>query len=240
MKRCCMNKIVDFHTHILPEMDDGSSSAEMSAEMLREEFRQGIGSVILTPHFYANHDKPERFLARRQRAFEKLLEAVGESADVPKLLLGAEIHYFDGMSDCEYLDEFVIEGTNCVLVEMPSRHWDERLLVEIASIYPKRRLMPIIAHVDRHLPSVGGKRVFERLASLPVMIQVNAEFFLNFSSKRLALRMLSEGKIHFIGSDCHNLKDRKPNLGPALDAVKRRLGEEFLGTLYSAQTKIKL
>ncbi len=235
-----MNKIVDFHTHILPKMDDGSPSSDISCEMLREEFRQGVETVILTPHFYANHDKPEKFLERRRRSFERLCEKIGKSADVPKLILGAEIHYFDGISDCEYLDDFVIQGTDCVLVEMPMRHWDERLLVEIAGIYPKQKLMPIIAHVDRYLPLIGGRRVFERLASLPVMVQVNSEFFLNFSTKRLALRMLSEEKIHFIGSDCHNMNDRKPNLGMALDIIKRRLGENSLETVYSHQTKINL
>ncbi len=233
-----MNRIVDFHTHILPKMDDGSRSVEMSVEMLREEFRQGVKTVVLTPHFYANHDKPERFLERRTASFERLCGAIGDEQDLPRLVLGAEVHYFDGISDCEYLDKFVVEGTNCILIEMPTRQWDERLLVEMASIYPKRRLIPVIAHVDRYLPRIGGGKVFERLASLPVMIQVNAEFFSNFSTKRLALRMLSEGKIHLIGSDCHNMKTRKPDIESALNVIKRKSYERYLEAVYASQNKL--
>ena len=60
-----MDRRVDFHSHILPGVDDGSRSVEESLEMLRAVARQGIGTVVATPPFYANHDTPERFLRRR-------------------------------------------------------------------------------------------------------------------------------------------------------------------------------
>ena len=56
------------------------------------------------------------------------------------------------------------------------------------------------------------------------MIQANAEFFLNKRTAPLAMRMLAAEQIHLLGSDCHNLKDRKPNLGDAVHVIEKRLG----------------
>ena len=45
--------MIDFHSHILPEMDDGSKDAKMSLAMLQMEREQGVTEVVFTPHFYA-------------------------------------------------------------------------------------------------------------------------------------------------------------------------------------------
>ena len=112
--------LIDFHTHILPCLDDGSKSVEMSLSMLREETEQGVRHVVLTPHFYARHDDPDRFLASREAAAEALKAAVAEVPGLPTLHLGAEVAYFRGMSDCEILRDFCIGRTECILVELPN------------------------------------------------------------------------------------------------------------------------
>ena len=63
-----MSGIIDFHSHILPGIDDGSGSVEESAAMLRQEAAQGINHVIATPHFYARYDDPAVFLEARAQA----------------------------------------------------------------------------------------------------------------------------------------------------------------------------
>ena len=64
--------MIDFHTHILPGMDDGSKDVRESVSMLRLEGKRGIDTVCLTPHFYAEQNSPEQFLERRKRAWQKL------------------------------------------------------------------------------------------------------------------------------------------------------------------------
>ena len=66
--------VTDFHTHVLPGMDDGSASLSESIAMLREAFQQGITHVVATPHFYPQKDSPEEFLRRRQVAEDRLRE----------------------------------------------------------------------------------------------------------------------------------------------------------------------
>ena len=100
--------ITDFHTHVLPGVDDGSASVEESLALLQMEAEQGIGQVVATPHFYANHDTPERFLQRRERAEATLREALTGKPDMPELFMGAEVYFFPGMSDSDALNELTI------------------------------------------------------------------------------------------------------------------------------------
>ena len=71
-----MPMVVDFHSHLLPLVDDGSKSIDESIALLRMEAEQGIRRVIATPHFYPQHDSPERFLKRREMAERELREAM--------------------------------------------------------------------------------------------------------------------------------------------------------------------
>ena len=75
------NGMVDFHTHILPGIDDGSRKTEESLELLRLERKMGVDTVVLTPHFYADENCPARFLERRSRAWDRLREQLEHSED---------------------------------------------------------------------------------------------------------------------------------------------------------------
>ena len=68
---------IDFHTHILPGMDDGAETVQQSIKMLRMLRKQGVDRVALTPHFYAHRESVDSFLDRRQTAFEQLQKAIG-------------------------------------------------------------------------------------------------------------------------------------------------------------------
>lgn len=217
--------MVDFHSHILPRIDDGSSSVEESLAMLRASKEQGIREILLTPHFYPQHSNPDRFLEKRSRAFHRLTEAMDPGETLPALRLGAEVYFYPNMSHSEDLQKLRIEGTDCVLVEMPMGPWTDRMYRELEEIYMNQGLMPIVAHVDRYLGRFRDHGIPDRLAQLPVLVQANASFFLR-SSK--GMQMLRQRQIHVLGSDCHNTADRAPNLGEAVRRIERKLGKEAL------------
>ena len=223
-----MSVVMDAHSHILPGIDDGSKSLEQSLAMLRMEAEQGVGRVIATPHFYPQHDSPERFLARRARAEEKLREEMTKHAGLPEVYVGAEVYYFNKMGESDLLSELTIAEKRCILIEMPHAPWTDAMYRELENIYVKRDLIPIVAHVDRYIGRFRTFGIPQRLAELPVMVQANAEFFLNRSTASLALRMLKQDRVHLLGSDCHNLDSRKPNMKGALDLIVKRLGEDAL------------
>lgn len=230
--------LTDFHSHILPGVDDGSKSVEQSLEMLRMEAAQGIRRVIATPHFYPRHDSPERFLRRRAEALNRLQEAMEIEEGLPQIELAAEIYFFSGISDSEVLSQLTIGQKRCILLEMPHSPWTDSMYRELEGICVKQGLTPVIAHVDRYIRPFKSYGIPERLKELPVLVQANAEFFLSSSTRRMALRMLKKGQIHVLGSDCHNLKDRKPNLGDAVRLIQERLGPEHLDWIRTHEQEI--
>lgn len=220
--------LTDFHSHILPGMDDGSQSVEESLRLLRLEADQGIGHVVATPHFYPRHDTPDSFLRRRAEAMERLEAAMAGHMDLPQISLGAEVYFFPGISESEVLSQLTIGEKRCILLEMPWSPWTESMYREIEGICVKQELTPVIAHVDRYIRPFRTRDIPQRLGEMPVIVQANAEFFISKSTRYMALRMLKAGQIHVIGSDCHNLKDRKPNLDAAVRIIRDRLGEAYL------------
>lgn len=229
--------IIDFHSHILPGADHGSKSVEESLEMLRMTKEQGIDAVVATPHFYADEDYPEEFLTRRNIAKDKLLEAMA-GKDLPKLYYGAEVAYYRGMSRSEALKDLAIEGTNAILVEMPMTKWTDVMYQELEDIRMNLGLIPIIAHVDRYLTPLRDFGIPDRLAELPVLVQANASFFLKKNMAKKAKKLLAKDMIHLLGSDTHNLDDRAPNLGDALEIIEESLGFEALERIKSWQDEV--
>lgn len=216
--------IVDFHSHILPSIDDGSKSVEMSLQMLQEEARQGVEVVCLTPHFYPSHDKPDRFLEKRQEAYQKLTEQL--TNDLPKLVLGAEVYYFHGISQWQGLKDFAIENTNYVLIEMPMPPWTKQMVEEIDMIYSNLGLRPIMAHIDRYIQPFRTHGILKMLEGMNVLVQANASFFLEKKTSRFARKLLKQEVIHVLGSDVHNLDSRPVNMLEALEKIERKLGKE--------------
>ena len=223
--------ITDFHSHVLPGIDDGSKSVEESVAMLRMEAAQGISRVVATPHFYARYESPDGFLQKRDASEKVLRAAMVRENDLPELFIGAEVYYYRGISESEFLPQLAIRGTNCVLIEMPPSPWEDSMYRELVKIREKRGLLPIIAHIDRYIAPFRTFGIPERLEELPVLVQANAEFFLERATARLAMKLLKADKIQLLGSDCHNLKSRKPDLGEAMKQIERKLGKPILEKL---------
>lgn len=212
--------MLDIHSHILPKMDDGSKSVEMSLEMLRASKEQGITTMVSTSHFYADSESPEQFLRRRRHAIERLKEQFSDP--VPQIRLGAEVLYFPGIAQSEAVRELAIEGTSLILIEMPFSPWSEKIFDELISFRYNSRLQIVLAHVERYR-GIQSRAIYEKLFDLPFYFQCNAEAFTSFSSRRLALRLLDNGLLHFLGTDCHNITSRPPNMDEAKKVIEKKL-----------------
>lgn len=221
----------DFHTHILPGIDDGSSCVEESLAMLRMEAEQGIGRVLATPHFYPRYETPDSFLTKREQAQKVLREAMVGQPDLPELEVGAEVYYFRGISEMDCLKDLAIVGTDYILIEMPMAPWQDTFFRELIQIRERRGLIPVIAHIDRYITPLRTFGIPRKLEELPVLVQANASFFLKGSTSSMAMKMLRSDQIHLLGSDCHNLDSRKPNLGEARSRIEHKLGPTVLQRL---------
>lgn len=230
--------VVDFHSHILPGMDDGSQSPEESLAMLRETGAQGICHIVATPHFDPHRDTPEDFLARRRACAAMLREAAGNREDLPQVHLGAEVRFFSGMAQSDCLPSLTIGQTSFLLIEMPHAPWSDSLYRELEEIHTCQGLIPVIAHVDRYIRPFQTHRIPEKLEALPVLVQANAGFFLKRTTRKMGLSMLRKGQIHLIGSDCHNLTTRRPNMGSARKIIQAGIGESAFVQIHRYEQKI--
>lgn len=224
--------MIDMHSHFLPEIDDGSDSIETSLGMLLESYSQGVDLIAATPHFYADEDDPESFLARRNDAYDRLQAAMASVREsFPRILLGAEILYFPGMSVADELYEMRLGGAPLLLIEPPMIPWTDSMLDEIELTGRNLHCIPMIAHVDRYMYMLRDNSLIDRLGQRRLLTQVNASFFIRPMSRPFALELLRDDRIHFIGSDCHNMGERAPNMGTAAEIIAENGEADKLETL---------
>lgn len=223
--------MIDFHSHILPGIDDGSRNVKMSLGMIEALGRQGVDTICATSHFYVTQRTPEHFLERRQEAYE-LLEPVLND-DAPRILLGAEVLYFPGISRLESLPKLCLEGTDVLLLEMPFTEWQEYWVREVQDLALGGEFTILMAHIERYYAR-QPRQVWDRLLELDVLMQANADYFLQqdsifrFRNRNSAVKLLREGRIHLLGTDTHNLTSRPPRMKEARDVIREELGKRAL------------
>lgn len=220
--------MIDWHTHILPEMDDGSHDVAESISMIHMLVSQGIGTVMATPHFYANDETVDSFLDRRKKALELLKAELPD--DPPEIRLGAEVKYYQGISRMPGLKALRIEGSKLLLLEMPVSSWTDYMVRELVEMSGKSNTRIVLAHIERYL-NLQKQSVWKRLYDSGILMQVNASFITELASKRKAISLLKEGKIHFVGSDCHNMTSRSPQIGRAFEIIQKKLGDEYISQM---------
>lgn len=219
-------QIIDFHSHVLPGIDDGSKNLETSLEMLRKSKESGVDIMVATPHFYADCDRVESFLEKRSGAFDVVSGYL--SFDTPKLLLGAEVAFFDGIGKAEKINELTIKGTDILLLEMPFKAWDENEISQVKYLISKRKLNIIIAHLERYMKIPGNASGISSLLDLPVTVQINAGSLIDKKGRSHLIRMFKQGKAHLLGSDCHGINHRPPNLMEGRGILEKKAGSECL------------
>lgn len=230
--------MIDIHSHVLPGIDDGSQNPEMSIEMLRESYKQGIDTVVATPHFYIKHDTVDSFLKKRNNAYNILMESLKDEKEIPGIYLGAEIFYFNGISKIEGLEKMCINNTNYILLEMPFSKWNSRVFQEVEDIIYNRRLVPVIAHLERFVAFQKGTDNIERLVGMKVIPQMNGEHLLSFFTKGKALKWIDSGIIRLLGSDMHNTSSRPQNLGQACEIIIKKFGNEAIDDIINTSKTV--
>ena len=230
-----MKEYFDIHTHVLPHNDDGSSSCAESIEMLMALYSQGVTRVAMTPHFKASVDEPEKFLKRRQATAERFLNRLHELSandaeilnNLPDIYLGAEVAFFNAMSNVDALRDMCLSGTDYLLVEMPFDRWTIAMVDELRALMKKQGIIPIIAHIDRYFTCFKDS-IVDKMLEAGMKIQINADAFLSFWTRRRSLELLAAGRVHFIGSDSHNMAKRAPNIKEAIIEIEKRVGASAL------------
>ena len=228
--------MIDFHSHCLPEIDDGAKDVNMSIEMLHDSFLQGVRTVVATPHCYLkDEDYIDEFIEKRNNSYNILTEAVkNQDKPCPEIILGCEFHPMKEISDVEVLKKLCIGNTDYLLVEMPYRQWKESHF-ELLHSLSVHGITPIMAHIERYWDK---RELFSNLYSLDVAYQINAESFIDKRDRKNVEKLFSEGAVNIIGSDMHDTKVRKSYMQDAKKQIEMLYGEERFSYLMSNASKI--
>ena len=216
--------MVDIHCHILPDVDDGSKSWEMTAEMCRIAIADGVTHIVATPHCN------DEFAYDRNRCAEMMGELYELAGGKLTFSLGCDFHFsYENIADAlENPHRYTIEGTNYMLVELSDFGINAAVreqLEELAVL----GVVPIVTHPERNrllLTRPGMVLDFVRQGCL---VQVTANALTGFwgdGPRKMAEMLLKRGAVHVIASDAHDPHRRVPRLSKAHDLVAKFAGAE--------------
>lgn len=212
--------MIDLHTHLLPQIDDGAYDAEESIEMIKDSISQGVSTIAATPHCrLRDNEDIEKFIAYREKSWNSLKkEMEKENLDIGDIVLGAEVYLDHDVSTYQDLSKLCLGDTNYIMLEFPHSGYSSIMSEWVYSV-TLRGLKPIVAHVERY---ESYEKIMEDLNGLEVIYQLNASSFLSVCGrKRLAWIMKRKG-IFFVSSDMHNMRRRVSTMGKAYKTAGKK------------------
>jgi protein-tyrosine phosphatase len=222
--------MVDIHCHILPGLDDGPASLEISLEMADMAINDGITHVVATPH--ANH--AYEFLPDLVRQRQDEIRA--HVADRLNLVTGCDFHLsFENLQDLHRTPaKYAINQKNYLLVEfaefgIPPTADQTLHELQLAG------LLPIITHPERNALLCARPQLLEKWVERGCYVQVTAGSLLGHfgpQAKAAAGGLLDAGRVHFFATDAHNTTSRPPRLREAYELVAQRRGQELARALF--------
>ena len=216
--------MIDLHCHLLPAVDDGSKSWEMSVEMCEVAKKDGITHIVCTPH--ANDE------FRYDRAsHEKTLAELRSRVTGIELSLGCDFHFsYDNIQAViADPDEFLISGSDYLMVELSDFAMSPAIFKALDQLVAME-IKPVITHPERNLMLQRHADQVIRFAEKGCAIQVTANSHTGHwgdGPKRMVHWLLEHNAVHVIASDAHDPKFRPPIMSQARDEVARSFGEEM-------------
>lgn len=222
-------KITDLHSHILPCADHGSDSIETTKKQLMLMSDAGVDTVVATPHFYPHRHTVEQFLARRDKAVNDLLSI---HVTRPKICLGAEVLYCDGLDRMEGLSSLCIEGTNVLLLELPMDGIEQSLIETVRRLLKEYTV--VLVHIDRYIERMSNE--IDTMLEMGALAQINTACLFSFSVKRKIMPYVRGGLIEALGSDLHGADKRTYK---QFSDAEKKLGGEYTAIMERSANLIK-
>ena len=227
------NHLVDIHTHITPNVDDGASSPEMSLEMLRSEAEQGGNAIILTPHSSAFSSS--RRSARTNENMRKVQKAAAEAGIPVRIYQGCEIYTYREVMEL-LLRELAykvlpsMNGTRYILAEFDTDRGDLEDAEYCLLRYLQAGWIPIIAHAERYCRTFASVENIKILKEMGCLVQLNyydlAEEH-NDEIRACAQALLQAELADMMGSDAHRMNHRRPKLTKGAEYIREHCRPEY-------------
>lgn len=216
--------MIDIHSHILPQMDDGPDKWETTLEMCKIAVNDGIKKIVATPHINEVYNCDPITIRKRVKELNQKIKGVYDI----EVLAGADVHLtYDLLDRVKRGEILTINDKRYLLLELPHN----LITVNIEKIIFELRLagiLPILTHPERNSVLQNNPQKIYNLVNIGVYIQITGMSLTGgFGKKAMgcAEKLLKSSLVHSIATDAHSLTARPPLLSPALNKAKRIIGE---------------
>lgn len=229
-----MSGFVDIHSHIIPGVDDGSKSLQMSLDMLEKAYYDGIRTIVATPHYHPGKSKCSASKIRKH--YEQLRENMKKVYPDMSLYLGREVYCdYSAVEALENEEELLtMNDSGYVLLEFSPG-------VEYSSMmnHIRRVIMlgykPILAHIERYMCLVEKSANAQEIKNQGVIIQINAATITGnpgWKVKNFVKKMLRRKVVDIIATDAHDMDLRAPHMADAYEYVEKKYGYDMAKRLF--------
>ena len=233
--------MIDFHTHIIPNIDDGSRSIEETFKLIQEAKEAGFEGIVLTSHYIENYyetDVPER---------DVWVKAISDNLKIKgidtNLYLANEIYMTENMMNLLIEGKAsTINNSSYVLFEMPLNAEPMNLYDVIYSLQ-ENKLIPVLAHPERYSFVQKEPELINDLIEKGVLMQANYGSILGQYGEKAEIivrKFLGANMIHFLGSDVHRQNTVYKKIPKALEEIRNIVGDEKLKELTTDNPKLAI
>ena len=233
--------MIDFHNHILPNVDDGSRSVEMSLNMLREAVNQGVTDVVNTVHY--QHPK----MIGKNTSYDFIMSEINKLQSIVnqnniniQIHAGAEVFFNYNLTDILDNPITTIGNGLYMLIEFQTLSFPKNYEETIFQLQTKG-VTPIIAHPERYRQVQSDIGIVEQWMDRGYIIQIDCGSLLGHfreDTKKCAEKLVGAGFCHIVGSDSHNDKKRNFCLNDALNTLKKIIGKDNVDIVNSNTRRI--
>ena len=222
--------MVDIHSHIINEIDDGSKSIEMTINMLKKAEQSGTTDIIATPHFMRGRFEVE--YKDVVKKVEELKKIVTENNIDINIYAGQEVYYSRKLIEY-YNDKIIgtINNTKYMLIELPMLEFNIDEVINTIYELQIRGIVPIIAHPERYKQFIKKPSMINSLIKEGMLFQMNTGSIVgDFGKdvKKTAAKYLEHNVYSFIGSDAHRDRGRDTDISEALNILELPQKKEFI------------
>jgi protein-tyrosine phosphatase len=222
--------MIDLHSHILPDFDDGPRSMEVSLAMLRQAAEAGTTDIVASSH--ANM----RYAFDPAVAERKIAELSVACPEGPRIHYGCELHVTPENLDraLRYPERYSIAGRGYLLLELSDLQIPRTMSAIFAQLI-QAGLQPIVAHPERNPLLQKKLDTLETWVADGCLLQVTAHSLLGRfgrTAKAAAERLMQRRLVQFLASDAHHPEHRPATMRDAWDHVERNFGKDTAERLF--------
>ena len=222
--------MIDIHSHIVFDVDDGPKTIEDSRALLEEAYAQGVRTIVSTSHRRKGmFETPEDKIAANFKIVQELSKEIAPDLTI---LYGAEIYFTSEILD--KLENHIIpklNDTRYALIEF-SMNTPYRDIHSALTKVLMLGITPVVAHIERYHTLENDEKKVRELINMGCYMQINSSSVLKpqlfgdtykFMKKR-ARYFLDKDLVHVVASDMHNLDNRPPYMREAYELIAKKYG----------------